>query len=66
MRKTINIDNTNYERIKALADKQKMTITAIINMAVDRYIISQTLNETFSDLMLKSLQQLSKGVIDNK
>ena len=66
MRKTINIDDTNYERIKALADKQKMTITSVINMAVDRYIISHALNETFSDIMMRSFQQLSNGAKDNK
>jgi len=61
MRKTINIDDKNYERIKALADKQKTTITSIMNMAVDRYIISYTLNETFSDIMLQSMKNLSLG-----
>ena len=46
MRKTINMIDKNYERIKALADKQKTTITQLINMAVDRYIINVTKSDT--------------------
>jgi len=66
MRKTVNIDNANYERIRTLASKQKITITSVINMAVDRYITSYTLNETISDIMLKSLQEVAKSSKQNK
>jgi len=66
MRKMINIDDKNYERIKALANKQRMTITSVINMAVEKYITSQILNDTFSDIMLKSLQSLTVGDKENK
>jgi len=59
MRKTVNIDDQNYERIKALASKQKITITSAINMAVDRYIIGHALNETFSDIMQQSIKNLT-------
>jgi len=46
MRKTINMIDKNYERIKTLADEQKTTITQLINMAVDRYIINVTKSDT--------------------
>jgi len=66
MRKTVNIEDKNYERIRALASNQKMTITAIINMAVEKYITSHVLNEAFNDIMLKSLQNITVGDKNNK
>jgi len=66
MRKMINIDDKNYERIRSLANKQKMTITSVINMAVEKYITAHILNDTFNDIMMKSLQSLTVGDKENK
>lgn len=68
MRKMINIHDENYERVRAIASEKKITMTTIINQAIEAYLngvdfgkrLKPELEEYFKTLMQSQLNKNEK------
>jgi len=68
MRKMVNINDDNYERVREIAKEKKITMTTIINQAIEGYLngvdfakkVKPELEEYLKDLLSSQLKKHEK------
>lgn len=66
MRKTININEKNYEAVRVYAAQQGVTITTVINQALEHYLLGRVMYDSMKELIEKRLSGLDLRMLDVK
>lgn len=66
MRKTININEKNYEAIRVYSVEQGVTITTAINQAIEHYLLGRVMFDSMKDLIETRLSKLNLKTINVK
>jgi hypothetical protein len=64
MRKSINVNDKNYEAIRVYAVQQGVTITTAINQAIEHFLLGRVMYDSMKDLIEDRLSKLSLKTID--
>lgn len=64
MRKSINVNDKNYEAIRVYAVQQGVTITTAINQAIEHFLLGRVMYDSMKDLIEDRLSKLSLKSID--
>lgn len=59
----LNINDKNYEKVRDIANSNSMTITNVINMAIEHYLFTNVMMESMKDLFTQKLSGISLDTI---
>lgn len=71
MRKTVNINEKNYEALRVYAIENSVTVTTIINQAIEHYLLGKVMFDSVKELIETrlsklNLQSINVGTSDEK
>lgn len=64
MRKSVNINDKNYEAIRVYAITQGVTVTTAINQAIEHFLLGRVMYDSVKELIEDRLSKLNLTSID--
>jgi len=59
MKKTVNINDKNYEQLRVYAMEQNITITTALNQAIEQFLFGRVMYDSIKELIESRLSKIS-------